>query len=290
MQKLAVSRYPLALEQLRRVPFNTNFAEAVLREHTSGIVYADDALAPQAFLVAHPCGMSVLFGETARGDFLTGLRDYLGNESGARHGPELLQCHPDFWNRWIPESLPAGRFTTGRELHDPGFDPEQLKVRPPQKVVQWGRVNYKLDSAAFRARPRRPLPAPFRVARLGRECFDGWAGAVMPPREFWDNADDFARRGHAWAVMDGDAIASLAFSAFVLEDRVEIGIETHAQYRGRGFAIEACTAFIDDCLARGLEPVWSCRQGNRGSERTAHALGFRETRQIPYFGLVQAPA
>jgi RimJ/RimL family protein N-acetyltransferase len=40
---------------------------------------------------------------------------------------------------------------------------------------------------------------------------------------------------------------------------------------------------IDDLLAAGRTPVWSCRADNVGSFRLAEALGFVPTLRLPYW-------
>ncbi len=283
MHVLPRSDHARLLTRLATIPFNTNFAEAVLRGHVTGSVLVDEPAEPRAFLVAHPCGMSLLAGEACGAGFNAALLDYLENRSGSRTRPELLQVYPDHWVTWLRSGIavqPESETTRG----DPA-GAEGPKAPASDRVIEHVRLNYRIRNDRDRARRSRPLPEGYRIARLGAAAFEGWPGATMPPRCFWGTASDFDRHGTAWAVMHGDTIASLAFSAFVFDDRLEIGIETHAAHQGLGLATHACTAFIDDCLARGLEPVWSCRQGNLGSERTAGAVGFEETHRIPYFAL-----
>lgn len=284
MKLLAPHHYPLALQALRRVPLNTNFAEVVLRQHIAGKVYGDAAEQPGAFLVAHPCGMSLLYGESDSADFESEWFSYLENRGGARMGMELLQVFPATWEQRIARTL-AGRIVNGATLEQAGISPAQARTVAPGNLVEWVRLNFAFDASRYRQRQLRPLPAGLRVARVGAEAF-GFAGTTTP-RFFWASAEDFGRRATAFAVLRGDEVVSLAFSAFVLDDRLEIGIETRSDSRGQGLALHACAAFIEHCLDHGLEPVWSCRQGNLGSERTARALGFVESRQLPYFALVQ---
>lgn len=284
MHVLPRSRFPAVLPHVATVPFNANFAEAVVRGDVTGSVLVDDLDAPRAHLIAHPCGMSLLVGEPRSPDAEAALAGYLTNRRGTRTRPELLQVYPDSYVTRI-RTLLDGCLVPGR-----AGEAEGPKALPAGAVIEWVRLNYRLSPGRFHARVPRPLPEGYRIERLGGGSFDGWSGALMPPRCFWDTAADFARRGTAWAVMHGEGIASLAFSAFVFGDRLEIGIETHVAHQGRGLATHACAAFIDDCLARGLEPVWSCRQGNLGSERTARAVGFEETLRIPYFALVHCRA
>lgn len=271
--------FPFLLEKLADIPANTNYAEAVLRGHVAGRVFTDGLDEPSLFVIAHPCGMSLLIANRPLADGAAFVRGYFLNAGGFRSRPEYLQLHPaaeaDVVHRILGDELVDGR---------DGSVEGMAKTLLRQKVIRWDRLNFEFNPARFRSREQRPLPAGFRVGRIGRAAFSWTEGAVLP-HEFWDSADEFERRGVAFAVYQGDQPVSVAFAAFVLPGRLEIGIETKPEWRGRGLATEACAGFIDHCLQNGLTPVWSCRKGNAGSERTAHGLGFEPTVALPYFAL-----
>ena len=63
-----------------------------------------------------------------------------------------------------------------------------------------------------------------------------------------------------------------AVAAFMHHPQLEVGIETVAELRRRGYAHLICWALINYCLENGLEPVWSCRSKNRGSVFLAQSL------------------
>ena len=85
--------------------------------------------------------------------------------------------------------------------------------------------------------------------------------------------------------MDGDEVACTAFSAFVIDQQLEIGIETADNYRGKGYAIGTCCALIDYCLENDYEPVWGCKLHNTPSYLLAQKLGFVPTIYWPFYRL-----
>ncbi len=283
MLVLPVENYANLLPRLRAVKFNTFFAEAVLRRCVAGRVWVDDLADPGSFLVAHPCGMSLLCGESEDLGFLAWLVNYLGSGE-CRRRSEYLQAHPATWARRIPHLL-AGRFLRLGELPSAGGDPTELAAATRGRVVQCARRNFRFDPPAFAAQRLDPLRREFRIESMCSRFFDTW-GVSVGPRQFWDTAAEFAAHGVAFAVMHGGEPVSMAFSAFAFDDVREIGIETAPAYRGRGLATHAGRAFIEHCLAHSAQPVWSCRQGNVGSERTALRLGFTPSRDLPYYALV----
>jgi GNAT superfamily N-acetyltransferase len=58
------------------------------------------------------------------------------------------------------------------------------------------------------------------------------------------------------------------------ETLFDIGIDTLAGYRGRGYAVQCAAFMIAHQRARGLRPVWGAMEDNRASQRVAEKLGF----------------
>ena len=108
---------------------------------------------------------------------------------------------------------------------------------------------------------------------------------AVSPHKFWNTADQFLAHGGGWGIERDGQLAAMAFSSFQFDRQLEIGVETRAQYRGRGYALHAACALIDQCIALGLEPIWACRKENTGSYKLAQALGFEPTIEIPYYRL-----
>jgi RimJ/RimL family protein N-acetyltransferase len=105
------------------------------------------------------------------------------------------------------------------------------------------------------------------------------------PKYFWNGVDDFLRNGAGFSLYADGVLASTAYSSYVLDDKLELGIETVEGFRRRGYAYHVCAALIDYCLAEGYEPVWSCRLENVGSYNLAQRLGFVPTLELPYYRL-----
>lgn len=90
--------------------------------------------------------------------------------------------------------------------------------------------------------------------------------------------ESIARRRLTWGVAaDGDLVAVTdAPSVPYMEDSIiEIGINTHPDYRRRGFAKVACQAMIREILDQRMVPVWSCLMENIASRNLATSIGFR---------------
>lgn len=279
MNLLPPADYPRVTPLLDAVPLNTLFARSVIERQVAGRVYVDDLQSPRAAYVAHPYGMSLLFGMTDDDGFNAALQGYL-TDAGARRAAEWLQVHPDDWSvrleHWLGERLA----------------PEGGPVQPTGSVLvgRHVRVNFRFDRARFEAvKAGLSLPPDCSLCTDAAWLYDAMQGSVVPSA-FWDSAEAFASGGMASAVLHHGALASTAFASFALGEALELGIETVGRFRGRGHAVHACAALIERCLQAGLEPVWACRLGNQASYRLALRLGFEHLRSVPYYQLPHLPA
>ncbi|MCR6688370.1 GNAT family N-acetyltransferase [Cellulomonas sp.] len=252
-----------AARALEAVPINVGFARAVVEGTVAGELWADRQDHPRAFHAVHPYGMSLVWGES-----VDEAADHVLARLRSRTAGEWLQVDPRSGVDWAT-ALDAVPLTEHDEHADPG------------RVVAHTRVNFAFDRAAFTA------------ARLGLTAPTGWherpataaeftlPGAVVPSG-FWPDAPAFLEHGGGWVVTSRETVGAIAFTSYRTADEVEIGIETAAAWRRRGLAAAAAAAMIEDLLARGLTPVWSCREDNVASLRLAIALGFRPTLRVPY--------
>lgn len=265
LQELGKAEYRRLVEPLRALAMNTLFARAVVEQDAPGRVFAYPAESPSVVYVLHSYGMSLLYGDTG----IPEVNDRLLAQIVSTHrtADEWLQVSPDTW------AARLARISV----------PVPCSDQPAPVVEQYTRVNFRFSPSAYRVRRPGFSDAAHRVARAGHAAF-AMPGSVVP-RVFFRDVENFLSAGTGFAVVIDDEPVSLAFSSFVTSSQLEIGIETLDRYRGRGLATLACAALIDDCLARGLEPVWACRRENTASYRLAETLGFEPVRYLPYFRL-----
>lgn len=265
LEELGRAAYRQLAGTLSGLGMNTLFARAVLEQDAPGRVFAYPAESPAVCYVVHGYGMSLLWGDSGCPEMNASLLGQL--LAMPRTADEWLQVGSDNW---------AERLTRFAAPASPA-DPSALVVE------QYTRVNFQFSPAAYQERRAEFAGSGHCVRRADRSAYD-MSGSVIP-RAFFRNAERFLTEGTGFAVIvDGEPV-SLAFSSFVTGSQLELGIETREHYRGRGLARLACAALIDDCLARGREPVWACRLENTASFRLAESLGFTPVRYLPYFRL-----
>ncbi len=224
--------------------------------------------------MVHPYGMSLLFGNCSNLSFNKRFRDYSLNLNTTRADHEWMQAFPGTWDTVLSELYGGNMVKSSENTENKQSGIIELNTR----------VNFKFNREKYSATSKKPLPEDSEIVRAGKQIFNEMKGAVVPSH-FWDDADDFFRKGIAFSLYCDNKLASTAFSAFVLGDKLEIGIETVEEFRGKGFAQHICTALIDYCLENNYEPIWACRLENKGSYNLALKLGFEPSAQLPYYKL-----
>ena len=96
---------------------------------------------------------------------------------------------------------------------------------------------------------------------------------------FWPSIKQFLEKGIGYCVLQNKIIVSWCLSVFVSGKKVELGLETIENYRGRGYAKVVSSACIDYCLKHQLKPLWNCNAENMASVHVAEAVGFKRKKE-----------
>ena len=126
----------------------------------------------------------------------------------------------------------------------------------------------------------RPLPRDFNVHRidetlLASRDLEGldWLKAWVT--SFWHTEEDFLEKGiGAVALHLENKVVSLCISLFVSGRQVEFGTATSPEFQNRGLSTNLAYACVQECLERGLEPIWQCWDDNLPSLAVARKTGF----------------
>lgn len=270
MIKLEVNDYVQVVASMESLTINTLFAKAVLDHKVSGTVYVNNAKKPKVFYIAHPYGMSLLFGDTDNDRFNEALFYYLINKDKVRNHYEWLQAFPTSWNCKIEAIL--GSYLVKKASTD------------LNTILQNTRVNFTFNLRKYQNLKRQLAIQEHLIVRSTKGVLNTLPGSVLP-KYFWENDDQFQNEGLGFSLIYCGEVASTAFSSCRFEKQLEIGIETLEKYWGKGFALAVCTVLIDYCIEKGLEPIWACRMENIPSYQLALKLGFTPTLFLPYYRL-----
>lgn len=274
MEILRHEEYYKLNEPIKQVTLNNLFARSVVEHKITGKIYVDNCENPGTFYVVHPYGMSLLFGNNHNETFNHSFRDYGLNINRSRNKFEWMQVFPDQWNHVLKALFSSCLIKSAENT-----------TRRETGIIELNtRVNFKFDLVKY-LNFRKTCPFPeLKIVRTDRQIFDAMKGSVVP-KYFWESADDFLENGVGYSLFIEGKLASTAYSAFIHDSKLELGIETFEKFRGKGYAAFACSALIDYCLEKKYEPVWSCRLENTSSYKLAQKIGFVPLTLIPYYRL-----
>ncbi len=268
------NKYDKVIKPLRDVTFNNLFARSVVEKKVIGAVYVDNTENPKTFYVVHPYGMSLLFGETYNDDFNSSFLDYALNTFKIRDKYEWLQAFPQSWNKKISGLLGDNMI---KSIDNFGSNRNNI-------IEENTRVNFKFNQERYLDFHSKNNNKDYNILRTDKQLYEGMDGSVVP-KHFWDDAEHFCNYGVGFSLIYENRVASTAYSSYIHDNQLELGIETIESCRGKGFAIYTCSSLIDYCMDNDYEPVWSCRLENIGSYKLAQKLGFEPTVYIPYYRL-----
>jgi len=279
MKKLDKKNYSKVLEPLSRLNFNTQFAKTIIDKNVNGKVYVDNINNPKAFYIAHPYGMSLLFGNSSNKEFIDNLHSYVTNKNNVRCKREWLQAYPSKWEKVFKNILGSDL------LSCEDIDNKDIITQINDRVIQSKRLNFKFNYEKYKNFRQKLDLIKYDIVPITEAMFYQIQGSVIP-KDFWESAQQFIKDGKGFSLINNGDIASTSFASFINETQLELGIETMDKYRGLGFASLTCAKLIDYCLENNLEPVWSCNKTNVGSSSLAKKLGFEQTVTLPYYKLM----
>lgn len=281
MIELEQNNYYRVIQLLNEVPFNTYFARSVVKNKVKGEVFVDNEQTPSVCLIVHKYGMSLLCGSDKNDSFNDKVADFLKNDSTNNSMAKWMLVHPENWERKLSDLL-------GKDLLKvPDIrENDHQKYKESNKVLQTERVNFKFHKNLFINNTK--VPEGFALKRIDLEIYEKISGSVVP-QNFWNSEEDFLESGIGFSLLSDDQVVSTCFSSFIVDDKLELGIETTERFRGKGYSVYPAIALIEYCLSLGYEPIWACRKENIGSFKLARKLGFLPFSNHPYYVLPVSP-
>ena len=242
MQKADREQYSKFINLAKENICNTVYPMSIAEGVQSGDIYTDCVEHPTFALFWHVSGFAYLTGRPNDED-LEEIYKLMKNEDGTNPRRFVLELKDEvvrayFQKKADVEEHPRYRFRLqDKEILD--------------EVVPDGYVVREVDAGL--------------LAKI--------SGTIVPA-SFWRSDKEFLKNGKGYCVMYGDEVASVAFSAAVSSNQVDIGIETAEAHRNKGLAVIAAKKMVEYVKSIHKEPVWDCNVANVGSRRTAERVGF----------------
>jgi len=256
MIELNSDRYELLHEYVMKVPFNMLMARSVICGHANGRIFVDSSKSLQSFYIVHSYGMTFLCGYSGNETFNKNLFEYFS--SCTRKKEEWLQAFPRDW------------------------DAVMARLVDERKAIQYSRVNFKHDADIFYDILQQTNKSQYEIVSTPIDMLFEISGSVIP-KDYIKTPIQFDGLTKGYTVIINGKPAATAFTSARHDDKLEIGIETVNEYRGKGLGYFACAKLIEYCIKNGIEPIWSCRHENTASVKLANKLGFIEALKMPYY-------
>lgn len=131
------------------------------------------------------------------------------------------------------------------------------------------------------------LPKGYELKALDRDLIDNYDLNELSA-DFtaqFNSLEDYLNRGKGYYILSEGKVISGASSYSIYNQGIEIEIDTHKEYRKKGFATVVAAALMVECLEDGLYPSWDA--ANLISVGLAEKLGYKmdkkyEVYQISY--------
>jgi RimJ/RimL family protein N-acetyltransferase len=135
------------------------------------------------------------------------------------------------------------------------------------------------------------LLAPKGAIRIHRKTF-AFDATRAPNVRLWRDGVPAGYRMEPTALAGGDPrfgvrllkddkVVGECTAVFVGRGEAEIDIHTDENHRNLGLGALTASAFLEECLARGLRPNWTCWPEREASIALAKKLGFVEKEDVP---------
>ena len=125
------------------------------------------------------------------------------------------------------------------------------------------------------------LPKGFTLERVDLDAAKYIEDNLHAFSRTWETVENYVKNGLGYCIKYGDIVASHAGSFFPFTDHLEIQVDTHPEYRGRGFATIVCAKLMEHCIENGVVPMWEAHTDI--SSKLAEKLGFTDPQTYDLF-------
>ena len=148
-----------------------------------------------------------------------------------------------------------------------------LPLSPAEKRPRLAFYNRADDHQGFET-PLRTIPRGCEVRMMDSQILSRCLWRDMMS-SIYGSPEHFLANSFGFCLMNGDEILSEAYAGFWGGGEVDIGIITHKEHRGKGYAPIICAHLIQACEQRGYKTYWDCHKSNSASAAVARKLGYR---------------
>ncbi len=223
----------------------------------------------------------------------------MGVLQGTRRGRVLVD-HAEQPRCALLQESTEGCVYLGGDVSAPWLSAAIAQLRQQQAVLlglwpddpRWAIVPTHADmlGSSFDFEPRNPqqnleallhTPDDCQLRRISADLAQHSSG-FLDWCESFGGVETYLTHGLAYGLWRGDTLISQASADPPADGVMEIGTETHPDWRGRGYATLVCAQVVLDCERRGQRVHWNCNARNAPSAAVARKLGYTQARAFPW--------
>ncbi len=243
MEKVSKNNYGNYILWAKENTANTVYPCSIAESFQAGDIYVNDGVNVESVFFWHYCGFGYISGKASE--------KMLNNIYS-----EMISSHND------------------RRLVLITSDDDVIAFFRDRDVLMDSRTEYSyLHQGSILAIERNV----FRIEQIDSENISKIEGRIIPSFS-WESPDQFLKDGFGYIALDKGRVCAVAFSAAVSSDEVDIGVETHEEYRRKGLAGLLAGKMCEHIISIGKRPVWAHSILNKGSMNTALKCGFVQDR------------
>ncbi len=243
MRKLKDTEYTDYIKWAKKNTANRVYPCSIAEGYQQGDIYVNDGATVETVFFWHYCGFGYITGE-ASDSFLKEIYSEMVSDSNGRR---LVLITAD--DKIIP-------FFNNKD------------------VLTEARAEYAYSS---HNNVISTVRGDFQIEQISSDNIQRIEGRIVPSFS-WESPERFLKEGFGYMALDHGRICAVAFSAAVSSDEIDIGVETHEDYRKKGLASILAGRMCEHIIEIGKKPVWAHSISNKGSMNTALKCGFVQNR------------
>jgi len=253
MIELNEEQYALVEPFVKEITCDTVYVYSIIEKRQQGRIFVDNTVCPRSVLFWHYCGFAYVAGDHMNSEFNEVLLELLLRDFEEGQSRFVLAVKDETWDKVIADLVETNPKIQSRKRFRFCFNREKF---------------HKQNLA---------VPDGYRIAEIDKNLIEKLQGRIIPSFS-WNTSESFLNAGKGFCLIDkeNNDIASTAFSSCIGNGKMDIGIETKPEYRGRGLGTIVAAQMVQYALDNGYEPGWGCDTKNLGSASIARKLGFEE--------------
>lgn len=238
MKNISKSDYKNFITWAKENTANTVYPCSIAEGFQSGDIYVNDGAVVEAVFFWHYCGFGYISGNPSE---------------------EFLE---DIYKKIIePDARRLVLITSDKDVIEFCQNKDVLIDSRAEYSFLKSEMNTSKDSNSF------------QIERIDENNISKIEGRIIPSFS-WESSEQFLKDGFGYVALEQGKVCAVAFSAAVSLDEIDIGVETHEDYRRNGLAALLTNKMCEHIIEIGKKPVWAHAASNTGSMNTALKCGF----------------